>query len=236
VKRISIVIPVKNEAACLGKVLDDLHTVCATIEGYAVETLVVIDHCTDDTKAVVESRGVRWVENRRKAGKGFALITGFENSGGDIFIMMDGDYSHDANDLPRMIDALEAGPGMVIGSRALGGSEEYEIIRLFGNVGLTGLFRFLFGIPVFDALNGYKAFVRGIFDNFRYSSRGFEIEIELLANALRLGLEIVEIPSRERRRAGGAMKSNAARDGLRFLIAIIAQGIAFRLGRKRRAS
>jgi glycosyltransferase involved in cell wall biosynthesis len=232
-KRVSVVIPAKNEEAAIGMVLDDVQSVRAKLNGYDIEVIVVLDHCTDSTRAVVESRGVRWVENHRRAGKGFALITGFEKSAGDVIVMMDGDYSHKAADIPVMIQTLEQGCGMVIGSRALGGSEEYEIIRLFGNVGLTALFRLLFGKPVYDALNGYKAFVRGLFDNFRYSSRSFEIEIELLANAFRMGLEVVEIRSSERRRAGGAMKSNAARDGFRFLIKIIAEGIAFRLRRKR---
>lgn len=233
-RRVSVVIPVKNEEAAIGMVLDDVRRVEKGIDGYEVETIVVLDHCTDNTRAAVESRGRRWVENPRRAGKGFALITGFENSTGDIIVMMDGDYSHNAADLPFMIRAMDQGAGMVIGSRALGGSEEYEIIRLFGNVGLTALFRLFFGKSVYDALNGYKAFVRGVFDNFSYSSRSFEIEIELLANAFRMGLDVVEIPSRERCRAGGAMKSNAARDGFRFLFKIVSEGIAFRFRKARR--
>ena len=113
------------------------------------------------------------------------------------------------------------GVGLVIGSRIVGGSEEYTPVRAFGNVVLTlavGLFmkRFLS-----DALNGYKAFRRDVFTDFRYTSRNFEIEIELIANALRRGYQIVEVCSHERQRAGGQAKSRVIKHGTLFLSRII---------------
>ena len=75
-----------------------------------------------------------------------------------------------------------------------------------------------------DALNGYKLFRREVFTDFRYGSRNFEIEIEIIANALRKGYRVVEVISHERARAGGVMKSSAVRHGPRFLARIIWEG------------
>jgi hypothetical protein len=67
-----------------------------------------------------------------------------------------------------------------------------------------------------DALNGFKAFRRDVFDDFKYSSKHFEIEIELIANTLRKGYRVVEIVSHERARRGGVAKSRVIRHGTRF--------------------
>jgi hypothetical protein len=135
--------------------------------------------------------------------------------------MMDGDYSHRAEDLGVFLDALKPGVCLVVGSRIFGGSEEYTRVRAFGNILLTYLFGFLHGRYLSDALNGYKAFRREVFTGFEYTSVEFEIEIELLVNAIRSGGRIVEIPSHERARASGRSKSKVVRHGTRFLMRMI---------------
>ena len=76
-----------------------------------------------------------------------------------------------------------------------------------------------------DALNGFKAFRAEIFKEFSYNSRAFEIEIELIANALRKKLPVKEISSHERSRAGGKEKSKVIRHGTKFLLRILREGI-----------
>jgi dolichol-phosphate mannosyltransferase len=129
---------------------------------------------------------------------------------------MDADYSHRAEDLPKFLGALEEGVGLVIGSRVYGGSDEYTPIRALGNVFLTYALGLFMGRYLSDALNGYKAFRRQVFDDFHYTSKMFEIEIELLANTLRKGWKILEISSHERARLGGEAKSRVIRHGTRF--------------------
>lgn len=75
-----------------------------------------------------------------------------------------------------------------------------------------------------DALNGFKAFRRDVFTDFEYTSRAFEIEIEIIANTLRNGYRVVEVSSHERARAGGEMKSSVVRHGTRFLLRILWEG------------
>lgn len=111
-----------------------------------------------------------------------------------------------------------------------GGSEEYTLIRLIGNVLLTSAFRIFFGIPLSDAINGFKAFKRNVISNYKYKSKDFEIEIELIANAVREGEKIGEIPSHELARSGGEMKSFAPVHGTKFMLKIISEGLKVRLG------
>jgi glycosyltransferase involved in cell wall biosynthesis len=223
--KISVVIPAKDEEATLGSVLEDLHKVIPTLTGYEVEVICVDDHSTDTTASIAQSFNAKVVKNTRKSGKGMALRAGFEVATGDILVMMDADCSHRPEHLPVFLNALEDGVGLVIGSRVWGGSDEYVHIRALGNVFLTSFVGLFMGRYLSDALNGYKVFRRDIFSDFKYTSRAFEIEIEIIANTLRKGYRIVEVNSHERSRAGGREKSSVVRHGTRFLLRILWEGL-----------
>ncbi len=218
--RISIIIPARNEEDTLPHVLNDLYRTIPRLSGYEVEVICVDDHSTDRTAEIARSFGARVVPNSGKPGKGRALRVGFEAATGDVFLMMDADYSHRAEDIPLFLDALRDGVGLVIGSRVVGGSEEYTHLRALGNVFLSTTLGLCTGRYLSDALNGFKAFRRDVFTDFTYTSTAFEIEIEIVANALRKGYRVVEVSSHERARAGGQAKSRVIRHGTRFLLRI----------------
>lgn len=220
--QVSVVIPAKNEEENLGKVLKDLYDAIPQLSGYEFEVICVDDRSTDRTAEVARSFGAKVIGNTLgKSGKGMALRSGFAEAKGDIIIMMDADYSHRPEDLPLFLNAMTSGVGLVIGSRVIGGSEEYTHIRAFGNVFLSGAVGGFLGRYLSDALNGYKAFRKDVFTDFTYTSRAFEIEIEIIANTLRKGYRIVEVSSHERARAGGQAKSRVVRHGTRFLARIV---------------
>lgn len=223
--RISVIIPARNEEATLPLVLTDLFETIRRLNTHEVEVICVDDRSTDRTAGIAESFGARVIHNDHKSGKGLALRTGFEAASGDIFAMMDADYSHRPEDLPVFLDALKDSVGLVIGSRTVAGSEEYTHIRALGNVFLSSALGLCTGRYLSDALNGYKVFRRDVFTDFRYSSTTFEIEIEIIANALRKGYRVVEVSSHERARAGGEAKSKVVRHGSRFLLRILQEGI-----------
>jgi len=219
--KISIIVPAKNEEDTLGDVLRDINEAIPRLAGYDVEVICVDDHSTDRTVEIARSFGARVVENDGKSGKGMALRAGFEAATGDILAMMDADYSHRPEDLPVFLAALKDGIGLVIGSRVVGGSEEYTHIRALGNVFLSTAMGLCTGRYLSDALNGYKVFRRDVFTDFEYTASEFEIEVEIIANALRKGYRVVEVSSHERARAGGKMKSKVVRHGTRFLFRMI---------------
>lgn len=223
--KLSVIIPARNEEETLPMVLGDLNAVIPTLHGYDVETIVVDDRSTDRTVEVASAFGARVVPNTKtRSGKGIALRTGFEAATGDLLVMLDADYSHRAEELPLFLDAMKPGVGLVIGSRVVGGSEEYHHVRALGNVFLSATLGLCTGRYLSDALNGFKLFRREVFTDFAYTSANFEIEIEIIANALRKGLKVVEVSSHERARAGGEMKSRVIRHGTRFLARILYEG------------
>jgi glycosyltransferase involved in cell wall biosynthesis len=220
-ERVTIVIPIRDEAASIGLVLDDLCKVTSQLPQYEFETIVVDDGSRDGGADLARAYGARVGPNGAPHGKGAALRAGFAATTGSIIVMMDGDHSHRPEDLPVLLDALKPGVGLVIGSRIYGGSDEYTPVRAFGNIVLTYMFGLFHGRYLSDALNGYKAFRREVFTRAPYTSVAFEIEIELIINALRGGGRVVEVASHERSRAGGRSKSSIVGHGLRFLARIV---------------
>ncbi len=223
-KKVGVVIPARDEEETIGLVLDDLNK---TISGlrkenrYRFEVMVVVDHRRDKTAKIARKKGAKVIKNLHQSGKGNALRNGFSEVKGDYLVMMDADYSHRPEDLPKFLEALDKGAGLVVGSRIYGGSDEYNKTRAFGNVFLTLVFGIFHGRYLSDALNGYKAFRREVFSDFKYDSKDLEIEIELLANTLRKGLSVVEVSSHERRRAGGKAKSRTFEHGWKLFSRII---------------
>ncbi len=218
---LSIVIPAKDEAESLPSVLSELQAVMAQLPA-ATEVIIVDDHSSDGTPALkARFPFVRMIKNSYNSGKGRALRVGFEAASGEYIAMMDADFSHQAQDLPALFKEAQRHRGLVVGSRILGGSAEYTPVRAFGNIMLTKALGIVHGQNLTDVLNGYKIFHRDVFHQFVYTSEKFEIEIELLINALRLGRPVTEYPSHERSRLAGKLKSSVVKHGTLFMSRII---------------
>jgi len=230
-KLVSIVIPAYNEEETIALVLKDtIKEIKKLSSKYNFQIILTNNRSTDRTKEIAKKFPITITDNKILGTKGANLRNGFSIARGEYIIMLDADYSHIPEDIPNFLSVLEDGATLVIGSRKMGGSDEYTGIRGFGNELLTWLFRMFFGVKLTDVLNGYKAFHRKILE-IPLKSPGFEIEIELVKNALLCGGSVVEINSHERARAGGEMKSHALREGFRFASAIIKHGIAYRLSK-----
>ena len=227
--RVSVVIPARNEDLTIGPVLEQLRETVARLPQYAFETMVVVDDEQDLTIPVAQSYGARVVINPQRRGKGNALYYGFRQASGDVLAIFDSDGSHDPRELDRFLVEIEHGAGMVIGSRVLGGSDDHDVIRLFGNALFTMLMSILFGTTLMDTLNGFKVFRKELVAGYTPRAKGFDVEIELVAKAIRSGCRIVEVRAHESRRAGGRMKSRAIRDGFAILRACLREGFKFRV-------
>lgn len=220
-KKVSIVIPAMNEEENLPMVIGKVNQLKEKVKEYVFEVIVVDDHSVDKTSEVALKEGANVIRNEYKPGKGNALRYGFERTTGDYIVMLDADCSHNPLDIPKFLEKLEEGAGLVIGSRIYGGSDEYTRVRAFGNIMLTFVFGLFHGRYLSDALNGFKAFKKDIFWDFKYNSSDFEIEIELLVNTIRKGYPISEVPSHEEARKAGKAKSKVVKHGTKFLLRII---------------
>jgi glycosyltransferase involved in cell wall biosynthesis len=225
---VSIVIPAYNEQDTIGKVLDEVFIEIKKIKKRKFEVIVVVNRNGDRTHSIAKRKGATVIYETGK-GKGSALRDGFTKARGEYILMMDADYSHEASDIEEFIRKLDEGYGLVVGSRLRGGSEEWDIVRSFGNYFLSSMFKWFFGTQFTDSLNGYKAFRREVFDKFNYKSTDLEIEIELISNAVKLTNKFGDIRTHERARAGGKMKSKAYIHGPRLIWKIFQETVKYRL-------
>jgi dolichol-phosphate mannosyltransferase len=218
---LSVVIPARNEVDSICLTVADCLRVLVGM-GIDHEIIVVDDGSTDGTAKAVKDLNCRVIINTKPIhGKGIALRTGFEVTRYDTVLMLDGDYSHRAEDIPMLYEEFRKGYGLVIGDRFTGGSDEYTFTRSLGNHFLTTVFELVYGVQLNDVLNGYKIFDRRVFDSFVYTTNDYSIEIELLANTRRLCLSIGQVRSHERKRFGGRSKSFVVRHGCSFLWRIL---------------
>jgi dolichol-phosphate mannosyltransferase len=229
---ISIVIPAKDEEENINILLNRIKKIIQKLKtkhNYSFEIIVVCDNCTDKTEKIAKSHKVIVVKRTGNPGKSKALIEGFKKSKGNIIVMMDADLSHLPEELPKMIKALisKEENGLVVASRFAGKSDDVTIIREFGGRMFNVFTNLFFRTNLTDAINGFKIFERHVFDNHIYTADGYAIEIELVANTLRAGKKVAEIPSYEAKRAGGEVKSKVIKDGWLFLREIITEGVSY---------
>lgn len=150
--KLSVVIPVYNEAESLPEVMDELKSVAVTRLGYGSptdwEVIFVDDGSTDDTPAVLqklfeENPNVAVIAFRGNQGKSAALAAGFREAGGDVVVTMDGDLQDDPNAIPSLLAKLEEGYDLVSGWKRKRHDPPGKVIpsRIFNWMvrGLTGL-------------------------------------------------------------------------------------------------
>lgn len=196
--RVSIVIPVYNEAKTVGTVIDLVSRL-----DFEKEIIVVNDGSTDGThEALVpyEGReGVRIYHCPVNLGKGSAVRIGFRLAQGDIVTVQDADLELDPNDYHRLLGPIVSGEADVVyGSRFLQSDNRSPRrgLRLFlwANRALTGFANVLYGSQLTDIETCYKLFRREVLEKLTLRASRFEIEPELTAQVLKNGYRIVELP------------------------------------------
>ena len=202
VKRAVVVIPTYNERESINKALD-------LVLGLPrkVDALVVDDGSPDGTADVVRNRPefnkrIYLLEGKGKAGLGTAYRRGFQwaiKHGYDAAVEMDADLSHDPADIPRLLEALEQGVHLAVGSRYLGGISvlNWPQSRLFISTFGGFYVRALTAMPMSDPTSGFKAIRAEVLRNLdwgRVQAEGYAFQIELHHTAWRQGYAIKEVP------------------------------------------
>jgi hypothetical protein len=223
--KVSVVVPAINEAANIGQVLGNLP------EGLH-EVILVDADSEDETVEVARGAypGIR-VLTQTGRGKGDALRTGFAAVTGNLVVMLDADGSADPAEIPRFVEALEAGADFAKGSRFLegGGSADITRLRSLGNSFLSGTANLLHGTHFTDLCYGYNAFWARCLPFISLDVPGFEVETLINLRIAGAGMKITEVPSYEKSRLSGQSNLNTFRDGFRVL------GTILREARRRRS-
>jgi dolichol-phosphate mannosyltransferase len=237
VERAVVVIPTYNEVENLAEIVARVRRSVPTID-----VLVVDDGSPDGTgeladRLAAEDPHVHVVHRHAKEGLGAAYKEGFRVAladGYDVIGEMDADGSHQPEQLPALLAALEDAD-LVIGSRWVPGGSvvnwpwHRRALSQAGNL----YTRALLGIGVRDATAGFRLFRRRTLETVgldRVQAQGYVFQVELAYRALQAGLRVREVPIEfvERERGDSKMTPEVARESL---VRITRWGLAQRLRR-----
>lgn len=184
-----IVVPAYNESRYIGRFLDQLLLITS-------EVIVVDDGSSDQTKKVVEQRGVQCLSHMVNLGKGAALKTGcdyaFKKIGAEAVIIMDGDDQHAVSDLKLFKRELGRGAQVILGVRQM--DAKMPLMRILGNKGMSILLNLLFGRYIADIPSGFKAFTKSAYKQIYWQSSGYEVETEIAVRIAKSKLKYAEVP------------------------------------------
>jgi dolichol-phosphate mannosyltransferase len=215
-----VIIPTYNECENIEKII---RAVFALEHDFHI--LVIEDNSPDGTAAIVKRMQEEFperlymIERTGKLGLGTAYIAGFKwalEQGYDYIFEMDADFSHNPNDLPRLLDAcVNGGADVAIGSRYVSGVNvvDWPMSRILMSYGASKYVRLITQIPVHDTTAGfvcYRKEVLQMMDLDKIRFKGYAFQIEMKFTAWQLGFRIEEIPVIFVNRKEGTSKMNSS--------------------------
>lgn len=167
----SLIVPTYNERDNVVPLLDQVR---AALADRAFEIWVVDDDSPDETWRVAEAYGaahpeVAVLRRRGERGLSAAVVEGFRHARGAVLAVMDADLSHDPALLPALIDAVEGGADVAVGSRRVpgGGADVWPWYRRLASDAATHLARRVLDLSLADPMSGYFALRREVFEAVR---------------------------------------------------------------------
>jgi glycosyltransferase involved in cell wall biosynthesis len=219
-RQVSIVMPAKNEAGGLRKVIPALLSLCP-----GAEILVVNDASTDETLEVCTGFGVSVVSHRYSKGNGAAIKTGARNATREILVFMDADGQHKPEDIGRLLARMNEGYDMVVGARSR--SSQAGAHRAAANGFYNVLASAMVEQNVQDLTSGFRAVKAALFRKFLYMlPNGFSYPTTITMSFFRAGYSVAYEPIVAPERIGKS-HIRLGRDGLRFFLIIFKIGTLY---------
>jgi len=200
--KVLVVVPTYEEARSLPGTLARLRAAVPD-----ADVLVVDDASPDGTGEIADAiaerdDAVQVLHRPGKEGLGVAYVAGFRwglARGYDVFVEMDADGSHQPEQLPRLLAAIEAGADLALGSRWVpGGSvRNWPPHRLLLSRGGNAYTRLLLGMPVQDATGGFRALRRHVLEDVHLesvASHGYCFQVDMAWRAMGSGATVTEVP------------------------------------------
>ena len=212
-RKLSIVLPVYNEAATLKKLLDGV--LAHELDGMEKEIVLVESNSTDGSREIAKQYRnhpkVKLVLEDRPRGKGHAVRTGLANVTGDFILIQDADMEYDLDDYDVLLEPLAAGrSAFVLGARH--GGRIWKLRSFQGNGLTSGFLNFghwffktllnvMFGVKLSDPFTMYKIFRKDCLSGLTLECNRFDLDFELVIKLVRKGYVPIEIPVNYRSRS-----------------------------------
>jgi dolichol-phosphate mannosyltransferase len=200
--RVLVVVPTYNERENLPMIVERVRAAVPD-----AHLLVADDNSPDGTGEIADELAaadehVHVLHRPGKQGLGAAYIAGFgwgQDNGYDLLVEMDADGSHQPEELPKLLTAVENGADLAIGSRWTPGGKvvNWPARREFLSRGANIYVRVMLGLPVRDATAGYRVYRSETLRKVGLSdieSQGYCFQVDLTLRTLRRGLVVKEVP------------------------------------------
>lgn len=197
--KLSLIVPVYNEAPQLEKVIRMLYSTSCPIDR---EWIFIDDKSSDGSTEILKKLQSEFHFNLiiqpTNQGKGSAVIRGIKEATGDFVIIQDADFEYDPNDIPLLLEPLLKNQADVVyGSRfKKNAMQVHRTYHYFVNRFLTVMSNLMSGIYLTDMETCYKAFNRDLIQSMNLTSKRFGVEIELTAYIAKTRARIFEMPIR----------------------------------------
>ncbi|WP_445165559.1 polyprenol monophosphomannose synthase [Mycolicibacterium sp. Dal123E01] len=240
-QRTLVIIPTFNERENLPLIVGRVHKACA-----GVHVLIVDDSSPDgtgdlaDELSLADPDRVHVMHRTAKNGLGAAYLEGFAWGLGrqyGVLVEMDADGSHAPEQLYRLLDAIDNGADLAIGSRYVPGGtvRNWPHRRLVLSKTANTYSRVLLGVDIHDITAGYRAYRREVLEKIDLSavdSKGYCFQIDLTWRTINSGFTVKEVPITFRERELGVSKMSGS--NIREAMLKVAQwGINGRMDRAR---
>ncbi|MCZ6779833.1 MAG: glycosyltransferase family 2 protein [Acidobacteriota bacterium] len=221
--KLSVVIPVFNEAQTIRQIVDRVR------KNPLEKEIVIVDDCsTDGTREILNQLEsipeVRVFYQDRNQGKGAALRRGVAEVRGEVVIFQDADLEYNPAEYPKLIGPiLEGKADVVFGSRFAGGQHHRVLYywHYVGNKLLTTFSNVFNNVNLTDMETCYKAFRREVIQSFKIEEDRFGIEPEVTAKVAKGGWRLYEVGISYEGRTYAEGKKAGWRDGVRALVCVV---------------
>lgn len=218
--QLSIVLPARNEAVNLRKLLPQLLDLLP-----GAEVIVVNDASRDDTVGLCNELGVKVVSHQYQKGNGASIKTGARIATRDLIVFMDGDGQHKPADILRLLQKHSEGYDMVVGARS--SATQASKGRLVANTLYNRLSSWISNQDILDLTSGFRIVKRQKFLQFLYLlPNGFSYPTTITMAFFRAGYSVayVDIDAGQRE---GKSHINLVKDGIRFFLIIFKIGTLY---------